>query len=521
MLKNLPLFLLLVLFAFHSDIFAQPELDTTFASTGKHVLQFATIGITQDALVQPDNKILMVGGCFNINSNTFPFCLIRLNENGSFDTSFGGTGYSFANVPGGTSGGSFGIALQTDGKIVAVGFANFTGVERPVIMRFNADGSLDGTFGTSAAVNIPFAANARARKVLIQPDGKIVIVGYSGTSDPYQQFVARLLPDGTLDSAFGGGIISMPSSGFSTVGLSIALQPDGKIVTGGTVYANSPTPVASYRITRLNPNGTLDASFDGDGFVTIPYTTTASTSTENGIVSVAVQGDGRILALADANILYRFNSDGSPDTGFDADGSRPALQGDAIAFDVTVTPSGKITTIGHTKVPNLSTVNDLLFYKTARFLPNGEPDLTFSDDGFLDIDVMTAGNDGAIAVMPDSFGRMVIAGKSAVGVRFAPWNNPQFSVVRLLAAPAQNVGLTGRIVTSDGKPVINGFVTLKLGGNTIANGRTNNFGYFRFRNVPSAQTYTLSARAKNMTFYDQNVLIDGEVTNYTIVGARR
>jgi len=518
MLKNLPLFLFIV-FIFCGSVFAQPELDTTFSSTGKRILQFSTIGGTSDIATQPDGKIVLFGSCFNINFGSFPFCLIRLNEDGSFDTTFtgpqGSTGYVFNNIPGYSSGGGSGIARQNDGKFVVVGFGNDVSNDRFVIARFNENGSLDTSFGQGGfAVNSSIVG--RAYKVLIQPDGKILLVGFSGTGSQYQMLVSRYTTDGAPDNNFGtNGIVLVNIAGAFSTALSIALQPDGKIFVGGATNSN-PT-VASHLFVRLNTNGTLDDSWDGDGIKSIPYGTVGFY--DQGISAVAVQMDGRILALGDSNILYRFNADGSLDTSFDGDGSRPALQGDATAYDLTVSASGKITVLGHTKIPNLSTVSDLLFYKSARFLSNGDPDQSFSDDGFLDIDVMTSGNDGAFALTYDSVGRMVFAGKSAIGVRFAPWNNAQFSAVRLLAAPAQNVGFNGRILNSSGKPVINAFITLKFGKYTIANARTNNFGYFRFQNIQSSRSYTLSVKAKNLNFYDQNVLIDGEVANYTIVGS--
>lgn len=520
MLKNLPV-LFLIVFIFCGFVFAQPELDTTFASTGKRILQFNTIGGASDVIAQPDGKIVLFGGCFNINFGSFPFCLVRLNEDGSFDTTFAGpqgnTGYVFRSIPGYSSGTGNGIARQNDGKFVVVGFGNASGNDRFVIARFDENGSLDTSFGQSGfAINTSIVG--RAYKVLIQPDGKILIVGFSGTGSQYQMFVSRYTADGAADNNFGTNGISLVNiAGAFSTGLSIALQADGKILAGGSTNTNTPVASASHLFVRMNTNGTLDNSWDGDGIKTIPYGTVGFY--DQGITAVAVQGDGQILALGDSNILYRFNVDGSLDTSFDGDGSRPALEGDATAYDLTVTASGKIMTLGHTKMPNLSTVSDILLYKTARFLPNGQPDQSFSGDGFLDIDVMTSGNDGAFAMTYDSVGRTVFAGKSAIGVRFAPWQNSQFSLARLLAIPAQNVGFKGKILNSDGKPVMNAFITLRLGNDIIANTRTNNFGYFRIQNVQSARTYTFSVRAKNLNFYDQNILIDGEVTNYTIVGS--
>jgi hypothetical protein len=88
----------------------------------------------------------------------------------------------------------------------------------------------------------------------------------------------------------------------------------------------------------------------------------------------------------------------------------------------------------------------------------------------------------------------------------------------LIATPTQNVGFSGRVIKPDGKPVLNAFITLKLGSEIIGYGRTNPFGYFHFKNIQSNQTYTLSTNAKNLNFTDRSVLVDDEIANYLIVG---
>ncbi len=518
-MKNLSCFLLLIGFFFNTYVLAQPELDTTFASTGKTILQFATVGMTQDMLVQPDNKIILVGSCFNINLGSYPICLIRLNENGSFDTTFGGvhgnTGYVFSIFPG-IGGPTKGIALQNDGKIVVITTGTVNSAPGIAIIRYNSNGSLDSSFGTGGISNTPISGIAQANKVIIQPDGKIVVVGFTGTSN-YQQFVARYLPNGTLDISFGsGGIAPINIPGNLTAGLSIALQDDGKILTGGAMATmpNDPNPSTAYLLTRLNRNGSPDTTFDGDGFKSV--VAGINLVPQRGFSSIAVQTDGRIVALGDTNILYRFNSDGSLDTSFDTDGSRPALNGSSDAYDLVVTPSGKITVVGNPSItPNFPNID----YRVARYLPNGSPDPNFSGDGFLDINFDSGSVDRATAVALDTQGRIAIGGRTSYGgIVNAPWSQAQFSVTRLLAQPSQNVGFSGRVINSDGTPIQNAFITLKNGSEIIGNARTNPFGYFRFKNVQSNQTYTISTRAKGLNFTNRIVLVDDEITNYTIIG---
>ena len=521
MLKNLPCFLLLSCTFFSTFVSAQPELDTTFNSTGKTVLSFGTSGTAQDMVVQPDNKTVFVGACNNIGA-IYPFCLFRLNESGTFDSAFdagqGHPGYVFTSIPGNPSpAGIGGIALQNDGKLVAAGF----GSGQIVIIRYNSNGTLDSSFATNGVLQSNLVANAVVRKVLIQPDGKYVLVGSSG-STTFAQYVARFLPDGTPDSSFGsGGVTAISIAGNQTIGLAIALQADGKIVTGGGVSTlpGDPTPSNSFLLARFNRDGTLDTTFDGDGLKIISSGVPTSGFYYGIFRSVAVQSDGRILALGYTDLLFRFNTDGSLDSTFDGDGSRVVFGANPETFDLTVTPSGKITVVGN---PSTTVDFPIVQYIIARYLPNGLPDTSFSSDGFLSVAVHGNSYDGALTVAPDSKGRTVIGGRTSIGAtRFNPWSDPLFSAARLIASPTQNVGFSGRVTDSDGKPVVNGFVTLTEDSETIAVGRTNPFGYFNFKNIPTNQTYQLSTRAKNLNFNTQSVLVDDAVTNFLIIGERR
>jgi uncharacterized delta-60 repeat protein len=286
--------------------------------------------------------------------------------------------------------------------------------------------------------------------------------------------------------------------------------------------AGDPNPSNSFLLARLNRDGTLDTTFDGDGLQIISSGVATSGFYYGIFRSVAVQSDGRILALGYTDLLFRFNSDGSLDTSFDGDGKRvvfgtniPIFGANSETFDLMVTPSGKITVVG-----NPSTMVDFPDpkYIIARYLPTGSPDTSFSSDGFLSFGV-GSGWSGALTVAPDSKGRTVIGGRTSTNAtRFNPWSTPLFSAARLIASPAQNVRFSGRVMNSDGKPVINGFVTLTKDSETVAVGRTNPFGYFNFKNIPNNQTYQLSTRAKSMNFNDQSVLVDDTITNFLVVG---
>jgi uncharacterized delta-60 repeat protein len=510
----------------NSNVAAQPELDTTFGGGGFYL---NNSGAIVDIAVQPDGKVFTLGGC---NSQApfgyFTFCVYRLNDNGSPDTTFGNfgfgtSGFVLTRVPGiSENSGNFssGIAVQNDNKILAVGAAYISAAEHPVFVRYESNGMLDSTFGTGGFVITPI--NGIAKGLVIQPDGKFLVVGFTGSYPNYQHFVARYLSDGTIDTSFGNnGISTLAVAGNLTRGFSISLQPDGKILTGGALSTlpGEPTPSASYLLTRLNSDGTLDTTFDDDGFKTVPFVTTSGYI--SGFEAIALQTDGRILALGYLNILYRFNPDGSLDTSFDGDGSREALNGNSgrsDVYDLVVTPGGKITVVGFPTISRFTSVP--VNYRVARYLSNGSPDTSFSNDGFIDINATPASLDGATSVATDNRGRVIIGGQSAPGYISDPWRERIFSMLRLTASPVQNVGISGRVVNLNGRPVANASVTLQSGLTTIKVGRTNPFGYFNFQNVESGQTYNISVKSKGLFFNDRSLLVDDAITNLTIFGKR-
>lgn len=488
MMRNLLWCLLIIVLGLNADVFAQPELDTTFNSTGKVVLS-DTLASADDLAVLPNNKIVMVSGCTTTNGS-FPFCTVRLNENGSPDTTFGpgfptsSSGYVLTNIPGSTDPRTVtGVSIQADGKIVLVGYATFTisGIgnrSKLVVVRYNPDGSLDASFGTGGIViaDITPGDNVRAKEVAIQPDGKIVIVGYSAHEASqiftYTQFVARYNANGSLDNIFGtGGIVRTTISGLDTFGNSVAIQPDGKILAGGEALtvSGSPNTSASYLLVRLNTNGSLDATWDNDGVVRIVYGTSGLPETD-GFLSLAVQPDGRVLALGSRNIVYRFHKNGLLDLSFDFDGFRPAFPvslNEEAPYDLLLSPRGRITVVGHSR-PGPSFAHQ---YSVARYRQDGSSDPAFSEDGYLDIDVGN-GPDSAKSVAADSRGRIVVAGTTGMGQMPNPLVPGVFSVARLVA-PAASIALSG-IIDFDGDGLTDLSVFRPSEGNWYITNSSNN-----------------------------------------------
>jgi uncharacterized delta-60 repeat protein len=197
-----------------------------------------------------DRKILVGGSFATLNGSTF-HAVGRLNDDGTPDTTFnlGGLGAN-ATV--------YALAVQADGKAIIGGaFTNYNGVAVGRVARLNVDGSLDASFTGAGANDTVFA-------VAVQLDGKILIGGaFTNVNGVALNHVARLNSDGSLDTGFTPGV------GADDLVSAIALQSDTRIVLGGQFLHCS--GVTRSRITRLNPDGTMDPMINfgtgADGFV--------------------------------------------------------------------------------------------------------------------------------------------------------------------------------------------------------------------------------------------------------------
>jgi len=225
------------------------------------------------------------------------FALARYNADGSLDTSFDGDGKLTTDFGGGVA---YGVALQPDGKIVAVGYvAGFGGEGDFALARYNADGSLDTSFSGDGTQTTDVGGDERASDVAIQRDGKIVAVGssYSFIGSSTDVVVARYNPDGSLDPSFGTLFpgLQLTSVSGTDHAAGVALQPDGKIVAVGAA-------VEDFLLARYDSNGSPDATFSDDG------TQTTDFGGSDGAGGVAFQPDGKIVA---AGTTYTYGVDGS------------------------------------------------------------------------------------------------------------------------------------------------------------------------------------------------------------------
>jgi uncharacterized delta-60 repeat protein len=305
---------------------ATGALDTTFAVSGRLMMSVvappappATLadysGDRSTAmLIQPDGKIVMSGTCatndFFPSSPPGKFCVLRLNADGTADTQFGAAGdgklvtdivthsYSYSRATA--------LALQADGKLVVAGNCK-TDLIVPTIRGFctlrvhgvNAPGqvagTLDASYGFSGRAQIAVGTQAEfATGVVVQPDGKIVMGGTCTRIGSALQdaCAARLLANGSADTSFGfnGGVVLTTSE--SVAPQAIALQTDGKILLGGQCNNDQ---IPQFCIKRLYDNGSLDTTFSGSGTVRTSISGNFNASTSDVAYGVALQPDGKIV----------------------------------------------------------------------------------------------------------------------------------------------------------------------------------------------------------------------------------
>ncbi|MFZ0547300.1 MAG: hypothetical protein WAM60_17780, partial [Candidatus Promineifilaceae bacterium] len=307
-------------------------LDDTFGTNGIVTTNLSSSDIAREIAVQPDGKIV-VGGSSEVNGDQ-DFIVVRYNSNGSLDTSFDGDGIVITPISSSTDE-IWGIALQSDGKIVAVGNSDgqFT------IVRYNSNGSLDSSFDGDG-IATPIAGSGQA--VRIQTDGKIVVAGRNSSDFT----VVRLNPNGTPDNSFDtDGVVTTPmGNGPFISAWDVSLQSDGKLVVVGSSYNGSDHDMA---VLRYNSNGSLDTSFSTDGKVVYD----SGNGPDEGM-AVAIQSNNKIVIGGYSNTggeaftLLRLNPDGSFDNGFGGNGIVITNEGQR-GLGLTIQADNKIIMTGY------------------------------------------------------------------------------------------------------------------------------------------------------------------------------
>jgi len=375
------------------------DLDTTFGSGGKKTVNFGGTDAARAVLVQPNGRVVAAGGGGHASS----FCVVRLRSaNGTLDPTFGSGGKRVVDF-GSDDESVHGAALQPDGKIVLAGDSRL----QPAVVRLKANGALDTSFDGDGKKLFSWGAIGRVTAVVIAPNGKILLGGFSGPEGGNIQ-VARMTVKGALDTTFGAGGIATVDFGGTEFGEAIARQADGRVLVAGRSSAGGAV------VARLRATGALDPDFGSGGRVTLPG--------GGSLSAVLVQPDRNIVVAGNASgsammTVTRLKPDGSLDATFGSGGTTTVAFGSLanLLGGAARRPDGKIVIAGYTQ--------DGEDIAVARLNADGSLDATFGAAGKATVDFGVATFGNAVALAPN--GRIVVAGQKTGG--------DDFAVARLLA----------------------------------------------------------------------------------------
>jgi uncharacterized delta-60 repeat protein len=363
--------------------------DRSFDGNGQVITDFNGAADAAYAVaVQPDGKVVVVG--YSYDDDDSDFALARYTTTGALDPSFDGNGLRFVGFREDEQ--AYRVLLQADGKLVVMGQSDFS---QAAIARLHPDGRLDSTFSGDGLVLS--SAIGYGIDGLVQPDGKIVVVCHRAK-------MARFLPDGRLDATFDlDGVTGLQLPPGPLYPSRVLRQPDGSLLVAGPIGAY---PYDLVGLARYTSSGTLDFRFaDGRGYVTLNLP-----GPESSVTDMALGPEGQIVLLHKGGGRYhltRFFPDGTPATGGRVL-ANPLLDESETLADVAILPSGRIVAVGTSRT---GTDQDLLL---ARFTPAGR--LTDKVVEFTD------GTSTGQALAVDAQGRFLVAG------RYRPFTSTDYDV---------------------------------------------------------------------------------------------
>ncbi len=411
------------------------SLDSSFSNDGLVLTPIGTFDDESRAIaLQADGKIVVAGHSYQ--QDNYDIAVVRFLEDGSIDSSFNSVGFTLIGI-GMNQDRSKTIAIQNDGKIVVAGYSTDLNGDQMVVARLLSDGTLDPDFDGDGIVIIPGGYNEYVQCIAIQTDGKIVVAGGSSASGTNDVKIARLNENGSLDTSFDtdGMLVTSVSPNYDDLAYSVKLQVDGKIVVGGfSVEVNN----ANLMLIRYNSNGSLDASFDGDGILTAGV---FGTFNEYGN-SLAIQSDGKIILTGNVeNSFYDFltvrvNPDGNLDLTWGNSGIVYTDWGTGTDYgtpvDVAIQADGKVLVGGYHSIGNT------IYFALVKYDTEGAIDSTFDGDGKVSTSFGVTGDavGYALAIQPD--GKILLAGgafNTQNNIAIARYNNTIGSPV---SAPSQS-----------------------------------------------------------------------------------
>ncbi|MGH9136915.1 MAG: Ig-like domain-containing protein [Acidimicrobiales bacterium] len=367
---------------------------------------------------------------------------------GSLDLSFDGDGKVI--TPVGSAGQGSAMAIQPDGRIVVAGFSEQGPTGRDfVVVRYNPDGSLDATWGGDGVVATPVGPGVdrdEAYAVALQPDGRIVVAGETWTGSITHAALARYNPDGTLDDTFGGDGTVVLSIGTRSVARAVRVLADGRIVVAGGATELAGGVGLWLAVAGLNPDGTLDAGFAGGGAV---ITTVGNQSVAHAMV---IQPDGSIVVAGRVSffnttlfVVARYGSDGVPDSSFGGGDGHVETSfgvGSSGSAPHDIATAVDLHPDGRIVVAGFSSLASRFQMAVVRYRTDGSLDPAWDGDGIVTTPVGTLSQAFGVTVASD--GRALAAGETNTG------GNVDIGLVRYSEDGSLDAGFgSGGVVTTD------------------------------------------------------------------------
>lgn len=354
-------------------------------------------GLVKDIAIQSDGKIILVGSFTTFNNSASKY-IVRLNTDGTIDTSFT-IGTSFNTYVNSNYKFASSVQIRPDGKILVGGdLISYNGTYKNSLFLLNSDGTLDNTFTLDVTLG-----ELSISKLKLLPDGKIML------ATQFYSSIIRLNSDGTKDASFTAAVyVSPPSGGGGTVVNDFIVQPDGKVIIIGKY---NKIMEYNYRdIARINADGTIDNTFNSSGFnISIPLSSTSEIS-RKGVTAALLQSDGKIIISGSfkkyfstqINNILRLNTDGSLDTTFSGGLDNATTEGEHLhqtfINGMAYTSDSDIVAVGH-----FSTYNDVATDNMVRFNSEGTKNPTFNNT--------CRGFNGPVEVIAqNSSGQLIVGG---------------------------------------------------------------------------------------------------------------
>jgi uncharacterized delta-60 repeat protein len=394
-------------------------LDPSFGNGAGYVTTSTSVSGDQatSVLIQPNGDIVAVG---QAATSTGPeFGVERYNPDGSLDTSFGSGGIALTTFGPGSANGLYSALFTTGtanaGDIVQEGYYGPNGITAyQALALYSSNGTLDTSFGTGGEVTTSFAGMGNSvggKGVAVTSTGQIVTLGSNGGN----QFVlARYNADGSLDTTFGTGgyVITTVPGGDSGAG-SLLEQPNGDLIVQYAGGAND--AFGTWYLYRFNANGALDTSFGIQGIVTTAAPGGSSETLNAALYpNAGTPNDGQIVVVGQASNqveLVRYNANGSLDATFGTGGFAQTPGNGLLVNQATIDANGRIVLTG---LSGAST-------EVARFNANGSPDTTFGNGGVATTTIGTRSNGLGVAIYPNAGaatdGDIVVVGFSGNGTK--------------------------------------------------------------------------------------------------------